>query len=76
MAKVISAFPVGRPKGAPQIHPWDEWFNGQIHELGTDDLPGSVRDMVTQLRRAAAKRGLAVRVTRNAAEHKVWVQRV
>ena len=64
MARVLDEIPAWvfrRGPGRREQYPYDDWLDGQVHELVSgEDFTVNVRTMRSQVKRAAARRGCEV----------------
>lgn len=74
MAKVLKSFEFRSAVGGGK-YPWDEWLDGQIHQLDADDFGGTDAKYVAhQARNTAQRRNLKCRVSLNEKEQIVVLQ--
>jgi hypothetical protein len=82
MAKKVSLEEVNAIKvpGRPRKYPWSEWFNGDVWELGADDLGGEIDTRRVNAFRsavscAAGTRGISAHVVYRGGRLFVWATR-
>lgn len=77
MSKVVDPESVSWSLGRPVMHPWDEWFDGNAHELERHvDFDGQLSSMRTQVYSAARKRGVVVRTSTDEQREVLFVQQI
>ena len=69
MSRVLDEMPVwakGPRVGRREAYPYDNWFDGQVHELNSpDDYVQNIRTMAANIKRAAERRRIKVSVAHN-----------
>lgn len=62
MPTLVDSMPAGAPIGRPPSYDWSSIFDGRVHRFPVDELPSTPRNFARQVRRAAASRGVAVKI--------------
>lgn len=73
MARIVDR--VESHRGRPQVHPWDEWTDGQVRELFQgEDFDGQLQSMRTIVHRKARDMGLRARTHINKGHNSITVE--
>ena len=69
MSRVLEEMPgwaEGDRQGRREAYPYDGWFDGNVHELTSpEDFVQNIRTMAANIKRAANRRRITVRVVHN-----------
>ena len=69
MSRVLDEMPgwaEGARQGRREAYPYDEWFDGKVHELTSpEDFVQNIRTMAANIKRAAERRRIRVKVAHN-----------
>ena len=69
MSRVLEEMPgwaEGTRQGRREAYPYDKWFDGKVHELTSpEDFVQNIRTMTANIKRAAERRRIRVKVAHN-----------
>ena len=69
MSRVLEEMPgwaEGDRQGRREAYPYDEWFDGKVHELTSpEDFVQNIRTMTANIKRAAERRRIKAKVVHN-----------